>query len=115
MPILITNIRTNLVKQAIKLTKAEKIILILSQEFESDIQSPYQLEYLDYLDPEKTSSHIRDIFVQALQEDEVELALEANALGLQILESAKDYEIFKKKNIFIAKNGKIDTFKACLC
>jgi len=36
-------------------------------------------------------------------------------MGLQILESAKNYEIFKKKNILIAKNGKLDTFLACLC
>lgn len=115
MPILITNIRNNLINEAIKRTQAEKIILILNKELELDIHSPYQVEYLDMLDPEKTSTRIRDLLVRALKEGEVELALEADVLGLQILESAKNYEIFKKKNILIAKNGKIDIFKACLC
>lgn len=100
MPILITNIRNNLVKEAIKLTQAEKTILILNKELQVDIHSPYQVEYLDTLDPEKISSHIRDLLSCALQEGEVELALEADALGLQILESAKNYDIFKKKEYF---------------
>ena len=115
MKILITNISNNLVKEAIKLIQAEKTIVILNKGLELDIHAPYQVEYVDLLDPEKTSSHIRDILKRALQEGEVELALEADAMGLKILESAKDYEIFKKKNIFVVKNGKIDKFKACLC
>jgi hypothetical protein len=115
MSILITNIKNSLLKEAIQLTQAKKTILILNKEFELDIQTPHQVEYFDMRDPKETSSRIRDILRGALKEGEVELALEADALGLQILESAKYYEIFKKKNIFVAKNGKIDKFKACLC
>ncbi|HNR25741.1 MAG TPA: hypothetical protein PKI66_03380 [Methanobacteriaceae archaeon] len=114
MPILITNIKNNLINEAIKHVQAEMVILILNKELQADIHIPHRIEYLDALDPEK-SAQIRDILDHALEEGEVELALEADAMGLQILESAKNYEIFKKKNILIAKNGKLDTFLACLC
>lgn len=114
MSILITNIKNDLINEAIKLTQAEKTILILNKDFALDSDA-YLVEYLDLLDPERTSSQIRNIFKEALQEGEVELVLEADVVGLRILESAKDYEIFKKKNIFVVKNGKIEKFKACLC
>jgi hypothetical protein len=115
MSILITNIQNYLINEAIKLTRAEKTILILNKDFTADIDYPYQVEYLDLHDMESSSSQIKDIFRRALKEGEVELALEADSVGLQILESAKDYEIFKKKNIFVVKDGEIKRFKACLC
>jgi hypothetical protein len=120
MLILITNIKNDLIKDAINLTQAEKTILILDKELlksslELEINTPCHVEYLNSLDPKETSARIRDIFKGALQKGEVELALEADTMGLQILESAKNYEIFKKKKIFVVNNGKIDKFKACLC
>lgn len=114
MPILITNIKNDLITEAIKLTQAEKTILVLDKDFALDGDT-YLVEYLDLQDMEGSSSQIRDIFRRALKEEEVELALETDALGLLILESAKEYEIFKKKNIFVVKNGRIEKFKACLC
>ena len=88
--------------------------LVLDKYFALDGDT-YLVEYLDLQDMEGSSSQIRDIFRRALKEGEVELALEADAVGLLILESAKEYEIFKKKNIFVVKNGRIEKFKACLC
>jgi hypothetical protein len=115
MQILITNINNNLINDAINLTHADKALLILNRKLELDTDTPYQVECLDSADPEKISTRIRDLLKGALEEGEVELALEADALGLEILESAKTYEIFKKKNIFVIHNGKIEKFKACLC
>lgn len=115
MKILISNIRNELVNDVIAITKAEKTILILNKKTELDIGTPYQVECLDIRDPVGASTQIRDIFSAALKEGEVELALEADFMGLQIQEAAKDHEIFRKKNIFVVKEGRIDKFKACLC
>jgi len=117
MPVLLTNITSELIQEALDKTGADSVISVLreGETIPIDCGVPLQMETIKLDYPEKVTERINAILEDAFRAGDVELVLEPDSLGLMILNTAKDFEIFKKKNIYVVNSGKLEKFKACLC
>lgn len=117
MSVLLTNIKNELIQEALEKTGSDSVISILKEgeKISIDTDVPVREEEIKLEDRESVSSKINIILKDAFNKGDVELVLEPDALGLMILNTAKDFEIFKKKNIYVVNLGKLENFKACLC
>lgn len=119
MPILITNIKNALLKDALMKTQPKKVVfihedMITEDQFKSLVSDlNFQIEYLHVpLDDLKTASFkLNEILSNSFKESsDVYFALEPDAMGLQILEAAKEFNI---KKFYMVQAGKLNEFKAC--
>ncbi len=121
MTILITNIQNSLIEDALKITNAEKAIIItedLHQEYQNSLISDQTLQdislkqnHVTLDDLVSASRKLEHIIQEAFDESSnVYFALEGNAMGWQILEVAKEFNL---KKVYVVQNGTLSDFKVC--
>jgi hypothetical protein len=121
--ILIANITNSLLEDAISKTCSQKLLLIHEDNLSKkplgllisglNLPANFKVSYHHVpLDDLKLAySKVTKIVHKAFEKsDDVHFALEANLLGLQIMEAAKEFEI---KNYYIVQGEKLKKIKAC--
>jgi hypothetical protein len=112
MNVLISNILTPLIEDAIQKTSAGKVIFV----HETDKSPQVSLPYDNILINENPTDQLVGIMKSILDSgDNVQFALEPNSTGLEILNTAKKFEQFRKISMYIVKDNGLEHFKACLC
>ncbi|MEG3225134.1 MAG: hypothetical protein BME94_06345 [Methanobacteriales archaeon Met13] len=99
MSVLLTNIKNELIHEALEKTGSDSVISILKEgeKILIDTGVPVRGEEIKLEDRDSVSSKINMILKDTFNKGDVELALEAAALGLMILNTAKNFDVFKKK------------------
>lgn len=127
MTTLITNIKNSLLKDAVTKTNSKKLVFIHEDlahkdQFkllvpDLDLPENFMLECqpVSLNDLESSSLKLNKILSDAFEASDVYFALESGALGLQILEAAKEFSVDRIKKIYVIQGEKLDEFKACVC
>ncbi|BDZ71618.1 hypothetical protein [Methanobacterium petrolearium] len=124
---LVTNIENSHFEEALTKTMAQKVVFIYEypadrDKFETlfsdlDLSEDHEREYhhqpLD--DLKIASEQLRKILSIAFNESsDIYFALKPGALGLQILQTAQQFDIKSIKRIYVIQGDKLDDFKACV-
>jgi hypothetical protein len=124
---LVTNIENSHFEEALTKTKAQKVVFVYEylddkDKFKTlfsdlDLPGDHELEY-HHQSPDDlkiASEQLKKILSITFNESsDIYFALKPGALGLQILEAAKEFDIKSIKRIYVIQGDKLDDFKACV-